>query len=86
MLSKFVPKTAYELWEAYSLLLPYWGCKVEVRPHNPQSEKLDPKTISGYLISYYVGSRGSRFSFSSHTTRVIESDQTIYFEDDTGTR
>ena len=28
-----------------------WGCKVEVRPYNPQSKKLDPKTISGYFIA-----------------------------------
>ena len=32
-----------------------------------------------------MGSRGSRFYCSSHTTRVIELDRTIYFEDDTGT-
>ena len=63
-----------------------WGCKVEVRPYNPQSKKLDPKTISGYFIGYYVGSRGSRFYCPSHTIRVIESDRAIYFENDIGTR
>ena len=57
---------------------------MEVRPDNTLSKKLDPKTISGYLIGYYVGSRGSRFYCFSHTTRVIESDQAIYFEDDIG--
>ena len=62
-----------------------WGCKVEVRLYNPQSKKLDPKTISRYFIGYYVGSRGSRFYCQSHTTKVIELDQAIYFEDDTGT-
>ena len=58
---------------------------MEVRPYNPQSKKLDPKTISGYFIGYCVESRGSKFYCSSHTTRVIESDRAIYFEDDTGT-
>ena len=58
---------------------------MEVRLYNPQSKKLDPKTISGYFIGYYVGSRGSRFYCLSYTIRVIESDRAIYFEDDTGT-
>ena len=53
--------------------------------YNLQSKKFDPKTISEYFIGYYVGSRGSRFYYSSHTTRVIESDRAIYFKDDTGT-
>ena len=56
-----------------------------MRPYNPQSKKLDPKTISGYFIRYCVGSRGSRFYCLSHTTRVIKSDRAIYFNDDTGT-
>ena len=58
---------------------------MEVRAYNPQSKKLDPKTINGYFIDYCVGSRGSRFYCSSHTTKVIESDRAIYFEDDNGT-
>ena len=32
-----------------------------------------------------MGLRGSRFYCSFHTVRVIESDQAIYFEDDTST-
>ena len=58
---------------------------MEVRPYNPQSKKLDPKTISEYFIGYCVGSRGSRFYCPSHTTRVIEFDRSVYFEYDTGT-
>ena len=56
---------------------------MEVRPYNPQSKKLDPKTISGYFISYCVGSRGSKFYCPSHTIKVIELDRAIYFENDT---
>ena len=56
-----------------------------MRQYNPQAKKLDPKTISGYFISYCVGSRGSMFYYPSYTTRVIESYRVIYFEDDTGT-
>ena len=62
-----------------------WGCKVEVRLYNPYSKKLDPKNINGYFIGYCVRSKGSRFYCPSHTTRVIELDRVIYFEDDTGT-
>ncbi|RVW93895.1 Retrovirus-related Pol polyprotein from transposon TNT 1-94 [Vitis vinifera] len=45
---------------------------VEVRPYNPQSKKLDPKTISGFFVGYCIGSRGSGFYCPSHTTRIIE--------------
>ena len=55
-----------------------------MRPYNPQSKKLNPKTISGYFVRYCVGSRSSRFYCPSHTTSVIELDRTIYFEDDIG--
>ena len=57
---------------------------MELRPYNPQSKKLNLKTTGGYFISYCVGSRCSRFYCPSHTTRVIESDRAIYFEDDIG--
>ena len=45
-----------------------------MRLYSPQSKKLDPKTIIEYFIGYHMGSRGSRFYYPSHTTRVIESD------------
>ena len=45
---------------------------------------MDSKTISGYFVSYCIGSRGSRFFRLSHTTRIIESDKVVYFEDDFG--
>ena len=57
-----------------------------MRPYNPQSKKLNPKTISWYFIGYCVGSRGSEFYCILHTTRVIELDRAIYFEDDNGIR
>ena len=88
VLSKSVPKIPYELWSQKKPSLCHfhvWGYKVEVRTYNLQSKKLDPKTISWYFIDYCVGSRGSRFYCLSHTTRVIESDRAIYFEDNTGT-
>ena len=85
--SKSVPNTLFELWSQKKPSLRHfhvWGCKAEVRPYNPQSKKLDPKTISGYSVGYCVGSRGSRFYCPSHTIRIIKSDRAIYFEDDNG--
>ncbi|RVW34940.1 Retrovirus-related Pol polyprotein from transposon TNT 1-94 [Vitis vinifera] len=82
--SKSVPKTPYELWSGKKPNLHHfhvWGCKAEVRPYNPQSKKLDPKTISGFFVGYCIGSRGSRFYCPSHTTRIIELDRVVYFED-----
>ncbi|RVW73223.1 Retrovirus-related Pol polyprotein from transposon TNT 1-94 [Vitis vinifera] len=83
--SKSVPKTPYELWSGKKPNFHHfhvWGCKAEVRPYNPQSKKLDPKTISGFFVGYCIGSRGSRFYCPSHTTRIIESDRAVYFEDE----
>ena len=88
VLSNYVPKTPYELWSQKKPSLHYfhvWGYKVEVRPCNPQSKKLDPITNSGYIIGYSMGSRGSRFYCPLQTTKVIESDRAIYFEEDIGT-
>ena len=45
---------------------------------------MDPKTISGYFVGYCIRSRGSRFFCPCHATRIIESDITVYFEDDFG--
>ncbi|RVW71352.1 Copia protein [Vitis vinifera] len=83
--SKFVPKTPYELWLRKKPSLHHfhvWGCKAEVRSYNPQSKKLDPKTISGFFVGYCIGSRGFIFYYSSHNTRIIESDRVVYFEDE----
>ena len=64
--SKSDPKTPYDLHSHKKPSLCHFHVyhyKVEVRPYNPQSKKLDPKTISGYFIGYCVGSRGSRFYY-----------------------
>ena len=46
--TKSVPKTPNELWSGKKPSFHHfhvWGCKAEVIPYNPQSKKLDPKTI-----------------------------------------
>ena len=64
VLNKSLPKTPYELMYRKKPSLKHfhvWGCKVEIRPYNPHTKKLDARTINGYFISYCIGSRGSRF-------------------------
>ena len=83
--SKSVPKTPYELMYGKKPSLKHfhvWGCRVEIKPYNPHTKKLDARTISGYFIGYYISSRGSRFYCLNHSTRVVESDYAIYFEDE----
>ena len=59
-----------------------WGCLPEVRIYNPQENKLDPRTISGYFTSYSEKSKGYRFCYPSHTTRIMESRNTKFLEND----
>lgn len=46
-------------------------CVVEVRIYNPQLKKLNPRRTSGYFIGYAVNSKGYRFYYSSHCTRIV---------------
>jgi len=59
-----------------------WGCPSEVRIYNPQEKKLDPRTISGYFIGYAERSKGYRFYCPSHSTRIVESRNAKFLEND----
>ena len=59
-----------------------WGYPLEVRIYNPQEKKLDLRTISEYFISYAEKSKGYRFCCPSHTTRIMESRNTKFLEND----
>jgi hypothetical protein len=59
-----------------------WGCPSEVRIYNPQEKKLDPRTISGYFIRYDERSKGYRFYCPSHNTRIVESRNAKFLEND----
>ena len=53
--TKAIPKTPFELlkgWKSSLQHMRVWGCSCEVRIYNPQENKLDPRTISGYFIGY----------------------------------
>ncbi|KAL0443938.1 UNVERIFIED_CONTAM: hypothetical protein Slati_2116500, partial [Sesamum latifolium] len=54
----------------------------KVRVYNPQEKKLDPRTISGYFVGYAERSKGYRFYCPSNSTRIVESRNAKFLEDD----
>ena len=81
--SKSVPKTPYEIWTGRKPSLRYmrvWGCPAEAKLYNPQSRKLDLKTISRFFIGYPEHSKGYRFYCPSHTTRIVETRHAEFLE------
>ena len=53
-----------------------------MRVYNPQEKKLDRRTISGYFIGYVEWSKGYRFYCPSNNTRIVESRNTKFLEND----
>ncbi|GKD54343.1 putative RNA-directed DNA polymerase [Tanacetum coccineum] len=81
--SKSVPKTPYEIWTGRKPSLRYlrvWGCPAEAKLYNPQSRKLDFKTISCFFIGYPERSKGYRFYCPSHSTRIVETRHAEFLE------
>ena len=69
--SKSVLKTPYELCAAEA-----WSGPIT---HSQRNLILKPLVV--FFVGYCIGSRGSRFYCPSHTTRIIELDRVVYFED-----
>lgn len=83
--TKAVSNTPFELWKGWKPSLRHmhvWGCPYEVRIYNLQEKKLDPRTISGYFVGYAERSKGYRFYCPSHTTRIVESRNVKFLEND----
>jgi hypothetical protein len=83
--TKAVPKTPFESlkgWKPSLRHMRVWGCPSEVRIYNPQEKKLDPRTISGYFIGYAERSKGYRFYCPCHITRIVESRNAKFLEND----
>ena len=83
--TKVVPKTPFELFKGWKPSLRHirvWGCPSEVRVYNPQEKKLDPRTLSGYFIGYAKNSKGYRFYCPSYSTRIVESRNANFLEND----
>ena len=83
--TKVVQKIPFELFKGWKLSLRHiriWGCPSEVRVYNLQEKKLDPRTISGYFIEYTEKYKGYKFYYSSHNTRIMESRNAKFLEND----
>ena len=59
-----------------------WGCPSEVRIYNPHENKLDPRTLSCFFIGYVETSKGYRFYYPSHSTKILESRNAKFLEND----
>ena len=83
--TKAISKTPIELWKNWKPSLRHmgvWGCPFEVRIYNPHEKKLDPRTLSGFFIGYAETSKGYRFYYPSHLTRIVESRNAKFLEND----
>ena len=50
--------------------------------YNQHEKKLDPRTLSGFFIGHAKTSKGYRFCCLSHSTRIVESRNAKFLEND----
>ena len=53
-----------------------------MRIYNAHEKKLYPRTLSGFFIGYVETSKGYRFYCPFHSTRIVESRNTKFLEND----
>ena len=81
--SKPVSKTHFELWTGRKPSLRdlhVWVCLTEVRVYNSQEKKLGSRTIRGFFIGYPDNSKGYKFYFPNHSTRIVETGNAWFIE------
>lgn len=49
--------------------------------YNSQIKIFNPKTFNGYFVVHYKESKGFRFYYPFYTTRIINVNRVVYFED-----
>ena len=59
-----------------------WGCPTEIKVYNPHERKLDPRIVSSYFIGYAEKSKSYRFDCLSYSTRIVESKNAKFLEND----
>jgi hypothetical protein len=75
----------YELWTVHKSSLNYlcvWGCPVEAKIFNPNTGKLEPKTVSYHFIGYPEKSKSFRFYCLDMHTNYVETRHAIFLEDE----
>ena len=83
--SKSVPKTPYELWTGKEPSLNYlrvWGCPAEAKVFNPNTGKLDSKTINCHFIGYLEKSKCYRFYCPDRHTKFVETRHAVFLEEE----
>ena len=83
--SKSVPKTPYELWTENEPSLNYlrvWGCPAEAKVFNPNTGKLDSKTVRCHFIGYPEKLKGYRFYCPNRHMIFVEMRHAVFLEDD----
>jgi hypothetical protein len=58
------------------------GCPAEANMYNPHIKNLNFKIVSYYFIGYPERSKGFRFDYPSHITRIVETKHAIFFKND----
>ncbi|GJZ80052.1 retrovirus-related pol polyprotein from transposon TNT 1-94 [Tanacetum coccineum] len=56
------------------------GCPTEAQVYNPQEKKLDSQTVSGYFIGYPEKSKGYRFYYPNHSSRIVKTGNAKFLE------
>lgn len=82
--SKAISSTPFEMWQGMVPNFSYfhvWGCKAEVKFYNSCERKLDPRTQLCYFIGYPKKSKGYRFYIPQGYTRVQETHNAMFLED-----
>ncbi|KAM1269944.1 hypothetical protein ACFX15_001999 [Malus domestica] len=82
--TKSVPKTPFELWTGRTPSFHHfhvWGCKAEARFYNPNERKLDSRTSSCYFVGYSEKSKGFKFYCPRAQTRIQETHNAVFLED-----
>ncbi|TQD69871.1 hypothetical protein C1H46_044597 [Malus baccata] len=81
---KAVSSTPFEVWNGRKPSFDHfhiWGCKAEARIYNPHEKKLDSRTESCYFIGYSEKSKGFKFYCPQGRTRIQETNNARFFED-----
>ena len=60
--------------------LDVWGCPTEAQVYNPREMKLDSRIVSGYFIGYLEKSKGYKFYYPNHSSRIIETGNAKFIE------
>ncbi|GJT26428.1 putative RNA-directed DNA polymerase [Tanacetum coccineum] len=78
--SKAVQNASFAIRNSISKRIVQNSRNAEAKLYNPQSRKLDLKTISCFFIGYPKRSKGYRFYCPSHSTRIVETRHAEFLE------